>query len=135
MNKSVYFILLIIFSLVLSSCSNVDETNSAESISVDSQDEGLLNNIGSDSVSVSNGIKTVVIENMEFNPADLEINVGDTVEWVNKDSVKHTVTFEDARIDVQIAVGGTVTYTFAQEGEARYFCSLHPSMQGVIFVN
>ena len=34
----------------------------------------------------------LVFSNRYYNPSNLTINVGDTVRWVNRDSVTHTVT-------------------------------------------
>ena len=39
-------------------------------------------------------VHTVVIQQMKFTPADLTVNEGDTVTWVNKDIVDHNVTEE-----------------------------------------
>ena len=101
----------------------------------------------------------VVIQNGKFNPIDLNIKVGDTVEWVNRDSktilgkkdnpsesekkeleskgtgVTHSVTFEDARVDTSLPNKGTVRYTFKKKGEARYFCRFHPAMTGTVKVS
>ena len=101
----------------------------------------------------------VVVQNGKFNPTDLNIKVGDTVEWVNRDSktilgkknnpsesekneldskktgVTHSVTFEDARLDSSLPNKGTVKYTFKKKGEARYFCRFHPTMRGSIKVS
>ena len=81
--------------------------------------------------------REVVIENGRFNPTDIEIALGDTVEWVNLDSVDHTVSFEDARFDIEVPAGASVTYTFDSQGddpEARYFCKFHPNMRGSVLL-
>ncbi|MBI2665100.1 cupredoxin family copper-binding protein [Candidatus Woesearchaeota archaeon] len=76
----------------------------------------------------------VVVENYKFMPATLDVKVGDTVEWVNKDGMDHTVTFGDSPFDEQLPVGATVSYTFQEAGEFDYLCSFHPSMQGKVIV-
>lgn len=78
--------------------------------------------------------REVIIENGQFNPRDISISVGDTVQWVNVDSEDHTVSFEDARFDVEVPSGSTVSYTFKEAGEARYFCKFNPGMQGSVLV-
>ena len=81
--------------------------------------------------------KKVVIENMRFNPADISINLGDTVEWVNSDSITHTVSFENGNFDVKIPAGSSVTHTFDEiedNSEVRYFCQFHPDMRGSVLV-
>jgi plastocyanin len=84
---------------------------------------------------VLTGTNQVVIEGSQFMPTDLEVSAGTTVEWINKDSVKHTVTFENGDLDEVLPIGGTATFTFEEAGEYRYFCQLHPGMQGSIIVD
>ena len=89
-----------------------------------------------ESPAVSTGnVNTVVIAKMQFQPADLTIKVGDTVEWVNNAGMTHTVTFENGDFDQRLSDGATATHTFLQKGEFRYFCQIHPGMQGTIVVN
>ncbi|MBU1111589.1 MAG: plastocyanin/azurin family copper-binding protein [archaeon] len=81
------------------------------------------------------GIKTVTIQDFKFNPVDLDVEVGDTVEWVNLDDTEHTITLENGDLDQEIGVDGTLTYTFEESGIYRYFCMFHPGMQGSVNVN
>jgi len=78
---------------------------------------------------------TVTIENFKFMPTDAEIKVGDTVEWVNKDSTAHTVSLDNGNVDQELPAGGSVTYTFTEKGEYGYTCRFHPSMKGKVIVN
>ena len=92
--------------------------------------------VGDDTTTVvSSGTTQVVIENSKFMPTDLVISVGTTVEWVNKDSVDHTVNLENGDLDELLPQGATGTFTFNEKGEFRYFCKLHPGMQGSVIVN
>ena len=79
-------------------------------------------------------VHQVVLENFQFMPTDLTIKAGDTVEWVNKDDVTHTVTFENGDFDQELSEGAMTTYTFLQKGEIRYFCRPHSGMQGSVIV-
>ncbi len=76
----------------------------------------------------------VVIEGFKFMPADIEAKVGDTVEWVNKDSVAHTVTIAALGVDENLPAGGTASVKLTQKGSFSYRCSFHPSMQGKVIV-
>jgi len=79
---------------------------------------------------------TVIIENMVFNPADLTVNKGDTIVWVNKDFFPHTVTAENASYDSKsIATGKKWKYVAKRTGTSKYKCNLHPTMHGQIVVN
>ncbi len=77
----------------------------------------------------------VLVENFKFAPTNLEVKVGDTVKWVNKDSVRHTVTIPVLNVDQNLPAGGTTTYTFTEKGSFDYHCTPHPSMQAKVVVN
>jgi len=81
------------------------------------------------------GIKSVTIQNFKFNPTDLNVNAGDTIEWVNLDDTEHTITFENGDFDREIGIEGILSYTFEEAGVYRYFCLYHPGMQGSVSVN
>jgi len=77
-----------------------------------------------------------------FTPADISINVGDTVHWMNIDTVAHTVTggspangpsgvFDSSLLMADAAFA----YTFDETGSYDYFCMVHPWMTGSISVN
>ncbi|PIZ50505.1 hypothetical protein COY27_06955 [Candidatus Woesearchaeota archaeon CG_4_10_14_0_2_um_filter_33_13] len=86
-------------------------------------------------VVVNGDIAQVAIENYNFMPTNLEVMAGTTVEWVNKDSADHTVSFENGDFEEVLPEGATTTYTFTESGEYRYFCKFHPGMQGSVIVN
>ena len=81
---------------------------------------------------------TVVVAGMRYEPARLTIRAGDSITWVNKDIVDHTVTAtapEKPAFDSQtIAVGKSWTNTFPGAGAHDYRCTLHPTMKGSIEV-
>ncbi len=77
-----------------------------------------------------------------YSPANITINAGDTVEWVNVDTAAHTVT-AGIPADVQIEIfdssllmaDGTWSFTFDDAGSYDYFCMVHPWMVGSVTVN
>jgi plastocyanin len=77
-----------------------------------------------------------------YSPADITINAGDTVEWINIDTAAHTVT-AGSPADVQVEIfdssllmgGGTWSFTFDEAGSYDYFCMVHPWMTGSVSVN
>ncbi len=78
---------------------------------------------------------TVQIEGMKFVPERLEVKAGDTVTWVNKDFVPHTVTAKTAGVESgDIAQGKRWTFKAARKGELDYICRLHPVMHGKLVV-
>lgn len=80
-----------------------------------------------------------------FQPARLEIKVGEKVTWKNYDLTDHTVTAKakPARPDGQgkprfdsglMKPGDSFSYRFEKEGTYDYACTIHPSMTGTIVV-
>jgi plastocyanin len=77
----------------------------------------------------------VSIVGFAYQPAILEIAVGDTVAWTNNDGVAHTVTADDDSWDSGIiGAGGTYSRTFDSAGVYPYYCTLHPYMTGTLYV-
>ncbi|HWO89837.1 MAG TPA: cupredoxin domain-containing protein [Gemmatimonadales bacterium] len=74
----------------------------------------------------------VEIRAMAFHPARLEVAVGDTVVWVNRDFVPHTATAAGAWDTGVIAAGAEAGAVASTVGELTYTCSLHPVMRGWI---
>jgi plastocyanin len=70
-----------------------------------------------------------------YSPNPIEINVGQTITWVNDDSVIHTTTSADGIFDSNILQRGEVfSYTFDTVGEYPYYCDLHPDMVATVRV-
>lgn len=80
-------------------------------------------------------VHIVVIEAMQFSPQKLEVKVGDTIVWKNKDPFPHTVTAEDRSFDSgEIAENRTWKLKTRKMGAASYFCKLHSTMKGSLVV-
>lgn len=79
----------------------------------------------------------VVIADFTFQPAVLEVTVGEQVIFFNNDAVAHTATSEDGSFDTgNIAPGLSATVTFDKPGTFTYVCSYHPGMAaGTIVVS
>jgi amicyanin len=77
----------------------------------------------------------IEIDNFKFGVVSLEVAVGTTVTWTNRDDVPHTVVsstkvFKSPPLDT----GEAFSYTFKEAGTFEYFCSVHPHMTGKIVV-
>lgn len=77
---------------------------------------------------------TVVIENLRFRPETLEVRRGDTVVWVNRDLVPHTVTATDRFDSGNLAPNASWKHAFASAGTLAYVCRYHPTMKGEVIV-
>ncbi|MBP9869628.1 cupredoxin domain-containing protein [Patescibacteria group bacterium] len=82
--------------------------------------------------------KTVVVTvtNDKFSPQVIAVNAGDTIMWVNKDTLPHTAKSDGALIwdSGTIRPGGTFKRVFAQPGSYAYSCGIHPHMKGTVIV-
>jgi plastocyanin len=75
----------------------------------------------------------VVMKNMKFSPATIEIKKGDTVEWKNDDITPHTATsptFDSGSIDPD----KSWRHTFSDAGSFPYTCTFHPDMKATATV-
>jgi plastocyanin len=76
---------------------------------------------------------TVTIEGMRFQPDVLAVARGDTVVWINKDLVPHTVTAPTGLDSGTIDPGQSWRYTAGRKtGEIDYVCTFHPTMTATL---
>ena len=88
-----------------------------------------------------------------FDPPETSILIGDIITWFNDDQEAHTITsgegtgrfgwtrgndfgspnglFESSRF----MPGETWSFTFNEQGIFRYFCVIHPWMEGIVYVD
>jgi plastocyanin len=79
----------------------------------------------------------VVIDNFAFAPETLTVAPGTQVVWINHDDEPHTVVSADGGRTFKSPALGTddkFTFTFANPGIYKYFCSIHRYMAGTIEV-
>ncbi len=90
----------------------------------------------SDSSSTSPRIHQVTLKDFAFVPASLTIIPGDTVVWMNEDSVSHTVTSNSGKelTSSLFGKGETYEHTFTTAGTFSYHCIHHRTMRGTIVV-
>lgn len=76
---------------------------------------------------------TIEIRGFAFQPSRLEVAVGDTVVWVNRDFAPHTATARDTAWDTGlIAADSSGEWVVREAGTQPYYCIYHPSMTGTI---
>jgi 3',5'-cyclic-AMP phosphodiesterase len=77
----------------------------------------------------------VVLDNFKFAPGMVNVTVGSTVTWTNRDDVPHNVVAVDRRFTSPVLdTGEQYSHRFDAAGPYDYFCSLHPRMTGRIVV-
>lgn len=73
--------------------------------------------------------RSVVIENMQFAPATLQVRRGERIVWTNQDLVPHTVTARDGSFDSHaIAPGASWSLVASKAGAVDYACLYHAAM-------
>ncbi|WP_448272442.1 cupredoxin domain-containing protein [Nostoc sp. DSM 114160] len=78
---------------------------------------------------------TVKIRNFKFEPANLAIAVGKTVQFINVDEEPHTATATDGTFNSKaLDTNQTWNYTATKPGTYPYICSIHPFMKGTLKV-
>lgn len=77
----------------------------------------------------------VEIRHLKFGPAELAVSKGDTIVWVNRDAVPHTVAALDSSwTSGYLAPGDSWRLLVEDEVATGYFCEYHPTMRGSIEV-
>ena len=80
-------------------------------------------------------VNEIAIVNLTFEPASLTVKAGDTVTWVNEDTVTHDIVADDGSFDGgSLAPGASYHFTFPTAGTVPYHCSIHPQMLGTVVV-
>lgn len=78
----------------------------------------------------------ITIQSFAFVPATLEVRVGDTIEWINRDFAPHTATARNGDwTTVAIENDATGRVIVTKPGTHAYFCKFHPSMTAAIIAN
>ncbi|RLI95661.1 MAG: hypothetical protein DRO92_01580 [Candidatus Altiarchaeales archaeon] len=79
-------------------------------------------------------VRYIYIRNLEFRPKNLIIHSGDTVKWINRDSVEHRISSPYTFDSGELKNGEVFAYTFEKEGIYNYICKIYPTMKGMIIV-
>lgn len=70
-----------------------------------------------------------------FQPTVRTIHVGETVTWINFDSIDHSATADDGTFNTDVlAPGQQKTWTAKKSGRFHYADFLHPDVQGLLVV-
>lgn len=78
--------------------------------------------------------KTVVIDDFEYTPGNLQIGKGTRVVFANKSGTAHTATDKGAFDTGRIRAGKSAAVRFQKKGTFKYHCTIHPFMRGKVVV-
>jgi len=79
-------------------------------------------------------VYNVEIKQMQFQPASLTVQKGDTVIWTNHDIVAHDVTEESSKAWTSSVMPVGQSWSLVVTQSADYYCSIHVVMKGKLMV-
>lgn len=81
-------------------------------------------------------VVAIAMQDIQFVPKTVEVRVGQTVVWTNREAVQHDVRALKGGDFRSAVLGEGQTYEFTPEaaGTVRYDCSIHPGMTGTLRV-
>ncbi|MDO9713921.1 cupredoxin domain-containing protein [Paracraurococcus lichenis] len=88
-------------------------------------------------VAIEGDSAAISIDNFTFSPALITIGPGTRVVWTNRDDIPHTILGRDDPLTLRsppLDTDDVFSFVFTAPGTYRYFCSLHPHMQGAVVV-
>lgn len=135
-NQSILRITLgYVFVFLLVAC-NSTEKKETDSIKINEDVNANKATVTSqEKVDTSSNPNTITISGMQFHPAELHIQKGDTVVWVNKDIVVHDATeFPDKKWTSGPLANGS-SWKMKVDKSYDYFCSIHINMKGRVVVD
>ncbi|MBA4180572.1 MAG: hypothetical protein C0506_08300 [Anaerolinea sp.] len=92
-------------------------------------------NASGDAARQGTAAETIAIEDFAYSPGNLQIPVGGTVTWTNRDSAPHSATDTGRAWDTGVlGRGKSATLTFPTAGTFDYFCTIHPNMKARLVV-
>jgi plastocyanin len=84
----------------------------------------------------SGGGATVVMKDLKFDPETVTVAVGQTVRWVNEDTIDHDAAAREGADFKSELFGKGESFEWKAEraGKVKYVCTIHPGMDGTIEV-
>lgn len=77
----------------------------------------------------------VDIQAFAFEPAQVTIRAGESIEWINHDFAPHTATGNEGNWDTgELEKNDSAALRFDTPGTYPYFCAYHPHMLGIVEV-
>lgn len=123
---------LLVILLSLSSCSPNHKATTNQPMAMKEQPQATTS---STPLSSQTADVKVTIRNFKFEPANLAIAVGKTVQFVNVDEEPHTATSTDGDFNSKaLDTNQTWNYTATKPGTYPYICAVHPFMKGTLTV-
>lgn len=111
---------LLLAFFIFNACSSVQEKEAIKKDNVKEEDKPLMH--------------IVEINKMKFEPAEIKVNKGDRVVFVNRDLVAHDVTEQSKKNWSSSPLTTDQNWVLVVTESVNYYCSLHVVMKGKIVV-
>ena len=91
---------------------------------------------GAAAPAVPGDVVTIDMVDVKFKPENQTVKVGQTVKWVNEDTIDHNaVATEGADFKSELyGKGESYEAKITQAGTVKYVCTIHPAMTGTLTV-
>ena len=76
----------------------------------------------------------VTMDNMNFGAMPKNAKVGDTIVWINHDTVQHSATAKDGSFDVRLLPGKQARTALTKAGQIAVTCIYHSTMRATLKV-
>lgn len=81
------------------------------------------------------GVTHMNMQNFAYQYTNMQVRIGTTITWTNRDSAPHSVTYKNGMKDSGLlSQGQSFSYTFDTPGTYQYFCTVHPYMVATVTV-
>lgn len=91
-------------------------------------------------ISAPEDATVIDIKEFSYSPDSITVSENATVVWTNREPFDHDVTFQSSNLlaeelkSPRIGKDGKIMVRFNEPGEYRYYCHLHPFMEGTVKV-
>lgn len=80
-------------------------------------------------------VEAQIVDFMRFDPVELKVAAGTTVNWTNRDGSNHILQFSDGQKSPRLRHDARYSRSFPGAGVIRYTCAIHgDKMSGTVIV-
>jgi plastocyanin len=124
--KRMLILLVACLALVAAGCGGDDDEETTTSRGPTTTEE---------SSSAAGGAIEIKMKDIQFAPDKASVKAGQTVKWVNEDSVEHDVSADNGEFKSErFGQGGEFETKLDKAGSVPYVCTVHPNMKATLTV-
>jgi plastocyanin len=122
--------------LAAAACSSNNSSSTPAPSTTGATTTGSTGTSSGTTTNVTIPVGAISLTTTAFVPNPVSVRVGDSIMWVNTDSIAHTSTANNGTTwnSGTIAPGGSFKTTMTTAGTFAYHCAFHPGMVGTVTV-